>query len=244
MRKAAHNLTRLSLELGGHAPFIVFADADLERAVEGAIASKFRNAGQTCVCANRILVEDPIRERFTALFVERVRTLAVGDGLDPATRIGPLIDDAAVEKARRHVEDATRNGASILCGGDTKRIAGRPDRFFEPTVLDHVHPEMLCCQEETFAPVAPILSFRTEEQAIELANASPYGLAAYFYTRDASRLLRVSEALEYGIVGANDALPATAQAPFGGQKHSGFGKEGGHDGIEEYLIRRFVSWGL
>ncbi|MDZ4830146.1 MAG: NAD-dependent succinate-semialdehyde dehydrogenase [Phycisphaerae bacterium] len=244
MRKAATNLTRLSLELGGHAPFIVFADADLDRAIEGAMASKFRNAGQTCVCANRIYVEEPIRERFTAMLVERASKLVVGDGLVDGTQIGPLIDDAGAAKALAHIEDAKSRGAKIVCGGGIAAIVGRPKRFVVPTVIANANSEMLCCNEETFGPVAPVLSFSSEADVIERANATPFGLAAYFYTRDASRLMRMAEALEYGIVGANDALPATAQAPFGGMKHSGFGKEGGHEGVEEYLVRKYVSWRL
>ncbi|MFO0828517.1 MAG: NAD-dependent succinate-semialdehyde dehydrogenase [Phycisphaerales bacterium] len=244
MRKAATNLTRLSLELGGHAPFIVFADADLERAVEGAIASKFRNAGQTCVCANRIYVEEPVRERFTAMLVERASKLVVGDGLVDGVQIGPLIDDAAVTKALAHIDDARSHGAKVMCGGGRRSIAGKAKRFVEPTVLASVKPDMLCCREETFGPVAPVLSFQDEREAIELANSTEYGLAGYLYTRDASRLMRVCEALDFGIVSVNDALPATAQAPFGGVKCSGFGKEGGRAGIEEYLVRKFVSWRL
>ncbi len=244
MRNAATNLTRLSLELGGHAPFIVFADADLDRAVEGAIASKFRNAGQTCVCANRFLVEESIREAFTARLVAAAASLVVGNGLTDGTQIGPLIEDAAVDKALAHIADARARGATVLCGGERAMVAGLANRFVQPTVLNHVTTDMLCCQEETFGPVAPILSFRGEAEAVALANATPFGLAAYFYTRDASRLMRMCEALDYGIIGANDALPATAQAPFGGVKHSGFGKEGGRAGIGEYLIDRYVSWRL
>ncbi len=244
MAKAATNLTRLSLELGGHAPFIVFADADLDRAVEGAIASKFRNSGQTCVCANRILVESSVAEAFTAKLVAAVERLVVGEGTTDGVHIGPLIDDAAAAKAIAHIEDAVAGGGRVRCGGGLAAIAGRSKRFVAPTVIDRVQPSMRCCREETFGPVAPVLTFADERQAIELANATRYGLAAYFYTRDASRLMRMCEALEYGIVGANDALPAIAQAPFGGVKHSGFGKEGGRAGIEEYIVRRFVSWRL
>ncbi len=244
VRNSANNLTRLSLELGGHAPFIVFADADIDRAVEGAIASKFRNAGQTCVCANRIYVEAPISEAFTQRLAAAAAKLVVGDGMVDGTQIGPLIEDSAVEKALHHIDDARRHGATLLCGGGRAEVAGKAKRFVQPTVLSNATHEMLCSREETFGPVAPVFTFTSEAEVIEQANSTPYGLAAYFYTRDASRLMRMCEALEYGIVGANDALPATAQAPFGGVKHSGYGKEGGHAGIDEYLTRRYVSWRL
>ncbi len=244
VRGSATNLTRLSLELGGHAPFIVFADADLDRAVEGAIASKFRNAGQTCVCANRIYVEAGIAEEFSARLARAAAALVVGDGLAEGTQIGPLIEESAVAKAIAHIEDARQRGARVLCGGGRARVAGRADRFVQPTVLANADHGMLCAREETFGPVAPIFSFTSEQEVIARANDTPYGLAAYFYTRDASRLMRMAEALEYGIVGANDALPATAQAPFGGVKHSGYGKEGGRAGIEEYLVRRYLCWRL
>jgi succinate-semialdehyde dehydrogenase/glutarate-semialdehyde dehydrogenase len=241
---SATNLTRLSLELGGHAPFIVFADADLDRAVEGAIASKFRNAGQTCVCANRIYVEGPIAEAFTARLAQAAAALVVGDGLADGTQIGPLIEDSAVDKALAHIDDARHRGARLLCGGGRARISGRADRFVQPTVLADADHAMLCAREETFGPVAPVFTFTSEAEVIERANGTPFGLAAYFYTRDASRLMRMAEALDFGIVGANDALPATAQAPFGGVKHSGYGKEGGRAGLEEYIVRRYVSWRL
>jgi succinate-semialdehyde dehydrogenase / glutarate-semialdehyde dehydrogenase len=243
-RGSATNLTRLSLELGGHAPFIVFADADLDRAVEGAIASKFRNAGQTCVCANRIYVEAPIAEAFSARLASAAAALVVGDGLTDGTHIGPLIEDSAVVKALAHIDDARQRGARLLCGGGRARVPGKADRFVQPTVLADADHTMLCAREETFGPVAPIFTFTSEAEVIERANGTPYGLAAYFYTRDASRLMRVAEALEFGIVGANDALPATAQAPFGGVKHSGYGKEGGRAGLEEYLVRRYLCWRL
>ncbi|MDZ4755286.1 MAG: NAD-dependent succinate-semialdehyde dehydrogenase [Phycisphaerae bacterium] len=244
MKNAATNVTRLSLELGGHAPFIVFADADLDRAVEGAIASKFRNAGQTCVCANRILVEESIREAFAAKLTAAASKLVVGDGLVDGTQIGPLIEDSVVDKALAHIDDAKARGAKVLCGGGRATVKDRSNRFVQPTVIDRASREMLCFNEETFGPVAPIIGFSSEAEAVEIANDTPFGLAAYFYTRDASRLMRMCEALEYGIVGANDALPSVAQAPFGGVKHSGFGKEGGRAGIDEYLVYRYVSWRL
>jgi succinate-semialdehyde dehydrogenase/glutarate-semialdehyde dehydrogenase len=244
MGKAARNVTRLSLELGGHAPFIVFEDSDVDAAVAGAMATKFRNTGQTCICANRFLVQDRIYDEFTAKLEAAVRTLKVGRGLDEGVQVGPLINDAAVEKVGRHVEDARTRGARVRTGGDLVRVDGLADRFFAPTMIEDVTGEMLVCREETFGPVAPIRRFRGEDEAIVLANDSPYGLAAYFFTRDASRLMRVAEALEYGIIGANDGAPSTAQAPFGGMKQSGFGREGGRAGMHEYVEVKYVSWGI
>lgn len=244
VKASATNLTRLSLELGGHAPFLVFADSDLDRAVDGAIASKFRNAGQTCVCANRIYVEESIREAFVAKLAAKTAALVVGDGLDEATQIGPLINDDAVTKVMGHVDDARAKGGRVVTGGARATVAGRAARFVAPTIIDAARDEMRCASEETFGPVAPIFSFASEAEVIERANATPYGLAAYCFTRDGARIMRMAESLEYGIVGINDAIPATAQAPFGGVKHSGYGKEGGHHGIEEYLVRTYVSWRL
>jgi succinate-semialdehyde dehydrogenase/glutarate-semialdehyde dehydrogenase len=244
MRGAADNLIRLSLELGGHAPFLVFADADLDRAVQGLMASKFRNAGQTCVCANRVFVHESVQEAFAARLVQAVSSLRVGRGDEPGTQVGPLIDDAAMQKVEQHVADARHKGARVRCGGNRQVVPGGADRFFQPTVLDQVSTDMLLCREETFGPVCPLIPFRSDEEAIAMANATPYGLAGYFYTRDASRLLRVAEALECGIIGANDGMPATAQAPFGGMKHSGFGREGGRHGMQEYVDVKFVSWAL
>lgn len=244
MRNAAQNLTRLSLELGGHAPFLVFADADLERAVEGLMAAKFRNMGQTCICANRVFVEASVLEEFSALLTAAVGELRVGRGDQEGVHIGPLIDDAGVAKAELHVRDAVQKGARVRAGGARQPLAGLADRFFQPTVLDRVTRDMLVCQEETFGPICPLLSFTSEEEALTMANDSPFGLAAYFYTRDAARLMRVAEALEYGIVGANDGSPSTAQAPFGGVKHSGFGREGGRYVMHEYLELKYLSWAL
>ncbi|MGA1056372.1 MAG: NAD-dependent succinate-semialdehyde dehydrogenase [Phycisphaerales bacterium] len=244
MRGASRHLARVSLELGGHAPFIVFADADLDRAVEAAVASKFRNAGQTCICANRFLVEASVADRFAEALAERTRALRCGRGGDAETTTGPLIDDAAIEKVEGHVRDAVARGARAICGGERVRIDGLADRFFAPTVLDRLDRSMRMWREETFGPVAAIASFETEAQAIEMANDTEYGLAAYFFTRDASRLMRVAESLEYGIVGANDALPSTAEAPFGGVKQSGFGREGGRWGLEEFTSVKYVSWRL
>jgi succinate-semialdehyde dehydrogenase/glutarate-semialdehyde dehydrogenase len=245
IEQSATTVKRLSLELGGNAPFIVFDDADLDAAVQGAIASKFRNAGQTCVCANRIFVQRGIYERFAAAFSAQVARLHVGNGLDPATEIGPLIDTQARDKVERHVADALAHGARVLAGGGPwMGMSVGAGTFWTPTVLADATAEMLAAREETFGPVAPLISFDEEEEALRLANATPYGLAAYFYTRDVSRVFRTAERLEYGIVGANDALPSTAQAPFGGVKQSGLGREGGSVGTDEYLNVKYVSVGL
>lgn len=240
IRKSADTVKRLSLELGGNAPFIVFDDADLDAAVKGAIASKFRNAGQTCVCANRIFVQRGVYERFAAAFAEQVAAMRVGNGLDPATVIGPLIDEQARQKVERHVADALAGGAALLAGGGPYAEAGG-GAFWTPTVLGNATPEMLVAREETFGPVAPLIPFDDEAEALRLANDTPFGLAAYFYTRDVGRAWRVAEALEYGIVGVNDPIPSTAQAPFGGYKQSGLGREGGPSGIDEYLEEKYVS---
>ncbi len=244
MSKASKHLLRLSLELGGHAPFIVFDDADLDVAVAAAVACKFRNAGQTCICANRFYVQEGVAEEFVGRFGEAVGKLRVGDGGREGVEIGPLINDAAVEKVEAHVEDAVAHGGEVVTGGRRVSLDGLADRFYAPTLITGMRSEMLLCREETFGPVAAVGTFGTEEEVIELANASEYGLAAYFFTRDASRLMRVAEALEYGIVGANDGAPSTAQAPFGGVKHSGFGREGGRYVMDEYTEVKYVSWRL
>ncbi len=244
MTKAAKNLLRLSLELGGHAPFIVFDDADIDHALAAAVACKFRNAGQTCICANRFYVQAGIFDEFNTRFADLIRQLKVGEGTQPGVDIGPLINDAAIEKVESHIEDALARGAKLLAGGKRASPEGLADRFFQPTLLDGMTPEMLIAKEETFGPVAATAPFSHEQEVIELANASEYGLAAYFFTRDASRLMRVAEALEYGIIGANDAGPSTAQAPFGGIKHSGFGREGGRYVMDEYTELKYVSWQL
>lgn len=244
MKKAAKNLLRLSLELGGHAPFIVFDDADIDQAVEAAVVCKFRNAGQTCICANRFYVQSGIHDRFVERFAERISRLKIGDGMQPGVDIGPLINDSAVEKVESHIENARTHGAILVSGGKRYRIDGLANRFFEPTLLTGMTPNMALASEETFGPVAPVARFSDEQEAIELANASEFGLAAYFFTRDASRLIRVAEALEYGIIGANDGAPSTAQAPFGGVKHSGFGREGGRYVMDEYTELKYVSWQL
>lgn len=240
MRQAAGTVKRLSLELGGHAPFIVFEDADLDEAVEHLVSSKMRNAGQTCVSANRIFLHEEIEEEFSGRLVEKMSRMKVGNGLDSGVDVGPLIELAAVDKVERHVEDARRNGATIALGGE--RIAG-PGNFYEPTVLRDVEDSMLVSQEETFGPVAALLTFGSEKEVVERANASSYGLAAYYFTRDLGRAWRMAEALEYGILGANDGMPATDQSPSGGFKESGFGREGGRYGIEEYLDVKYVSFG-
>lgn len=243
--QSAANVTRLSLELGGHAPFIVFDDADLDAAVAGALANKFRNMGQTCICANRFYVQKGIYEAFTAKLTEEVSKMKIGYGLDEGVSVGPLIDDRGVEKVTTHVEDALTKGAKLRTGGKlvTPRD-GLTNRFYAPTVLQDFTDDMLLSREETFGPVAPLRSFTHEDEAIAMANDSIYGLAAYFYTRDVGRVFRVAEKLEYGIVGANDAAPSIAQAPFGGVKQSGFGREGGRYVMHEYLEIRYVSLGL
>ncbi|MCM3704665.1 MULTISPECIES: NAD-dependent succinate-semialdehyde dehydrogenase [Bacillaceae] len=237
-KEASNQMKRVSMELGGHAPFIVFDDADIEDAVNGVIASKFRNAGQTCVCANRIYVQESIMDEFISLFAEKVNAFSVGEGFKSEVDIGPLIDKDAIQKSKNHIEDALNKGAKLITGG--KQINGEGN-FFEPTILLDVAEDMYICQEETFGPVAPILTFKTENEVIERANNVPYGLAAYFYTNDYSRSIRVSEKLEYGIIGLNDAIPAVAQAPFGGMKESGVGREGGKEGLLDFLETKYIS---
>lgn len=240
-QQAGKTLKRISLELGGHAPFIVFEDADLEQAARDVVASKFRNAGQTCVCANRIFVHQSILEPFTAILAKATQNLKVGDPLQDDTQVGPLVDESGLAKVKLHVEDAVAKGAKVVVGG--KAISGL---FFEPTVLSGVQAGMRILEEETFGPVAPIIAFSTEEEAIRMANDTPYGLAAYAWTRDLSRAFRVAEGLQYGIIGINDGLPPTfaPQSPFGGMKNSGLGREGGWWGIEEYLETKYISLGI
>jgi succinate-semialdehyde dehydrogenase/glutarate-semialdehyde dehydrogenase len=244
MKQASENLLRLSLELGGHAPLIVFDDADVPAAVRAAVACKFRNAGQTCVCANRFYVQEGVYKRFVGEFKDAIAALKVGVGTADGVHIGPLINDDAMEKVERHVADARAKGGKVLVGGERVRLPGLADRFFAPTLIDGMTNDMLLHTEETFGPVAPIRMFQTEDEVVQWANDSDYGLAAYFFTRDASRLMRVAERLEYGIVGANDGAPSTAQAPFGGIKQSGFGREGGRYAMQEYLQVKYISWGL
>jgi succinate-semialdehyde dehydrogenase/glutarate-semialdehyde dehydrogenase len=240
MAQCAGTVKKLSLELGGNAPFIVFDDADLDAAVAGAIASKFRNAGQTCVCANRLLVQNGIYDRFAERLADAVRKLRVGDGLEEATQIGPLIDDRAIAKVEQHVSVSLRMGAKLVVGG--KRIAGA-GTYFEPTVLTDVSGDMPPMFEETFGPVAPLVRFASEADAIRLANDTPFGLAAYFYSRDIGRIWRVAEQLECGIVGINEGIISTEVAPFGGVKESGVGREGSKYGIDEYLEIKYLCFG-
>lgn len=239
MKGSADTVKKISLELGGHAPVIVLEDADLDKAVEGVISSKFRNAGQTCVCSNRVYVHESIYEGFIEKLTEQVRTLKVGNGLDEGVDIGPLINQDAVDKVMSQIDDALNKGAKLEAGGKSKG-----GFFIEPTIISNIDDSMLCMKDETFGPLAPIASFKTDEEAIERANNSIYGLAAYVFTENISRGIRVTEALEYGIIGLNDGIPSTPQAPFGGFKQSGLGREGGHHGIEEYLEVKYISLGL
>jgi succinate-semialdehyde dehydrogenase / glutarate-semialdehyde dehydrogenase len=244
IRASADQVKRLSLELGGHAPYVIFDDADLDEAVDGLIASKFRNAGQTCVCANRTYVQAGVYDDVVAKLAEKVTKMVVGHGTEDGVAIGPLIDDRAVDKADEHVQDAIARGARLVVGGERLQGDAYADgSFFAPTVLEGVTPDMLISTEETFGPVAGITRFETEEEAIRVANDSIYGLAAYFHTRDYARLLRFAEKLEYGIIGANSGIISAANAPFGGVKESGYGREGGSFGIDEYVDVKYVLVG-
>ena len=240
MRQVSGTVKKISLELGGNAPFIVFDDADLAAAVDGAIASKYRNTGQTCVCANRFLVQDGVYEEFTARLAQAVSALKVGDGFSPGVAQGPLIDAQALEKVEAHVADATAKGGRIVLGGKRHALGGT---FYEPTVIADATPAMRCAGEETFGPVAPLFRFKTDEEALDLANGTPYGLAAYFYSRDLKRVFRAAERLEYGMVGVNTGIISTEVAPFGGVKESGLGREGSRHGIDEYLETKYVALG-
>ena len=240
MTQCAGTMKKLSLELGGNAPFIVFDDADLEAAVEGAMASKYRNTGQTCVCANRILVQDGVYDQFAEMLGDAVAKLRVGNGLEGETEQGPLIDMAAVEKVEEHVADALGKGARLVMGGARHALGGT---FYEPTVLADVTPAMLVSKEETFGPLAPLYRFKTDDEALAMANDTEFGLASYFYSRDIGRIWRVSEGLEYGIVGINTGLISTEVAPFGGIKESGLGREGSKYGIEDYLEIKYLCVG-
>jgi succinate-semialdehyde dehydrogenase / glutarate-semialdehyde dehydrogenase len=238
MQQCAPTIKKMSLELGGNAPFIVFDDADVDSAVEGAMASKYRNAGQTCVCANRLYVQDGVYEAFTAKLAEKVRNLKVGNGFEAGVQLGPLIDEPALAKVEAHVADATAQGARVLTGG--QRMG---ERFFAPTVLADVTPDMLCSREETFGPVAPVFRFKSEDEVIALANATEFGLASYFYSRDIGRIFRVAEGLEYGMVGINTGLISVAEVPFGGVKQSGLGREGSHHGMDDYVEVKYLCLG-
>lgn len=240
MAQCAGTIKKMGLELGGNAPFIVFEDADLDAAVQGAMISKYRNAGQTCVCANRIFVQSSVYEAFSAKLADAVKGLKVGDGTEAGVTTGPLIDMKAVEKVEEHIKDALAKGARVVVGGKRHPLGGS---FFEPTVLADVTTDMAVTREETFGPVAPLFRFETEEEAIRLANDTEFGLAAYFYARDIGRCWRVAEALEYGMVGVNEGLISTEVAPFGGVKESGLGREGSKYGIEDYLEVKYLCMG-
>ncbi|WP_158735659.1 NAD-dependent succinate-semialdehyde dehydrogenase [Alteribacillus sp. YIM 98480] len=241
MKDSAATVKKVSMELGGHAPFVVFEDADIDEAVAGAISTKFVNSGQTCICTNRIYVADEIADEFSTKFAQKANKLKVGNGLEEETKIGPLVNAQALEKVSRHVEDAKKHGGNVLCGGETLDLPGMNGFFYKPTVINEATEDMQIATEETFGPVVPIFSFQTEDEVISKANDTNYGLAAYCYTKDLSRGLRMTRQLEYGIVGINDPAPIAVQSPFGGVKESGIGKEGGRQGMEEYLEKKFIS---
>ncbi|MCH8098701.1 MAG: NAD-dependent succinate-semialdehyde dehydrogenase, partial [Proteobacteria bacterium] len=240
MQQCAGTVKKVSLELGGNAPFIVFDDADLDAAIVGAMASKYRNAGQTCVCANRLLIQDGVYEEFSGRLAEAASAMKVGDGFEDGVEQGPLIDMTAVEKVEDHIADAVSKGAEIMVGGKRHELGGT---FFQPTVLTNVDTQMKMAHEETFGPVAPLFRFATEQDAIEIANDTEFGLAAYFYTRDIGRVWRVAERLEFGIVGVNEGIISTEVAPFGGMKESGIGREGSKYGIDEFVEVKYILMG-
>ncbi len=245
MAKATGTVKRVSMELGGHAPFIIFDDADLEQAAQAVITSRFRNAGQTCICTNRLYVQRSVAEKVSARVAELARGLKVGNGMDTGVMVGPLIDRKGFEKVEQHVGDAVQKGATVLAGGQPAHLnGGHHGNFYEPTVLGNVTPDMLVMYDETFGPVLPIMPFDTEEEVIRMANNTPFGLAAYFFAKDAGRIFRVAEGLEYGIVGANDPLPTGPHIPFGGFKESGVGRENGSEGINEFLETKAISIGI
>ena len=242
MAQSAPTVKKMSLELGGNAPFIVFDDADIDSAVEGAFASKYRNAGQTCVCSNRLYVQEGVYDAFVKKFAAKVQTAKVGNGFEDGVNQGPLIEEAALVKVERHVQDAVAKGARVLVGG--KRLSSMGSgQFFEPTVVADATADMLCAKEETFGPFAPIFKFKTEQEAIDAANNTEFGLASYFYSRDVGRIFRVSEALEYGMVGINVGILATEHVPFGGVKQSGLGREGSHHGMDDYVEIKYLCMG-
>lgn len=240
MQQCASTIKKVSLELGGNAPFIVFDDADLDAAVQGAIACKFRNAGQTCVCANRIYVQSAVYDEFIARFQQAVAQLKIGNGLAPDVTFGPLIDQSAVDKVEQHIADALKHGAEMVCGG---KLAEAGSLFYQPTILRNVTAAMKVATEETFGPLAPIFKFETEDEVVEAANATEFGLASYFYSRDIGRIMRVAENLEYGMVGVNSGILSNEAAPFGGVKQSGLGREGSKYGIEDYLEIKYILLG-
>ena len=242
MAQSAPTVKKMSLELGGNAPFIVFEDADIDSAVEGAFASKYRNAGQTCVCTNRFYVQEAVYDEFVKKFAAKVQTAKVGNGFEDGVNQGPLIEEAALVKVQRHVDDAVAKGGRVLVGG--KRLSSMGSgQFFEPTVVADATPDMLCAKEETFGPFAPIFKFKTEQEAVDAANDTEFGLASYFYSRDVGRIFRVSEALEYGMVGINVGILATEHVPFGGVKQSGLGREGSHHGMDDYVEIKYLCMG-
>lgn len=241
IRASADTVKKVSMELGGHAPFIVFADADLDAAVEGVMATKFRNCGQTCISTNRIYVEEGVADEFGEKLARRVASLTIGDGMQEGTDVGPLINEAALAKVQAHIDDAVQKDGKILCGGRPATVEGLSGNFFEPTVINYASDDMQIAREETFGPVAPIFTFNSEEDLMKKVNHPEYGLAAYFYTKDLDRAFRTMSKLEYGIIGVNDPRPIVAQAPFGGVKESGIGREGGKSGIVEFLEEKFVS---
>lgn len=242
IEQSAKQVKKLSLELGGHAPVLVFDDADVDKAVQGALASKFRNTGQTCICANRIYVQSGIYDEFVEKYAKAVENLKVGDGLDDSVDVGPLINEAGLEKVLHHIEDAVKQGATVVAGGE--RIEKSGGYFCQPTVIRDVKESMLIMKEETFGPVAPIQKIETEEEAIRLANSTEYGLAAYVFTENVARGIRVIEQLDFGVIGWNEGLPSAAQAPFGGMKESGIGREGGHQGMDPFLETQYVAIGM
>lgn len=240
MAQCAGTIKKVSLELGGNAPFIVFDDADIDAAVAGALASKYRNAGQTCVCANRFFVHEAVHDQFVSKLAEAVRGFTIGHGLEDGTTIGPLIDEKACSRVAGLVDSAQTSGARVVTGGNRH---GQGGAFYEPTILTGVTPEMEIAQAEIFGPVAPVFTFQTEEEVIRLANDTPYGLAAYFYARDLGRVWRVAEALEYGMVGINEGIISTEVAPFGGVKQSGLGREGSRYGLDDYVETKYCLMG-
>ena len=242
MAQSAPTIKKMSLELGGNAPFIVFDDADIDSAVEGAFASKYRNAGQTCVCTNRFYVQEGVYDEFVTKFAAKVTTAKVGNGFEDGVSQGPLIEEAALEKVQRHVDDAVAKGGQVLAGGKRLTTLGS-GQFFEPTVIANASADMLCAREETFGPFAPVFKFKTEQEAIAAANDTEFGLASYFYSRDIGRIFRVGEALEYGMVGINVGVLATEHVPFGGVKQSGLGREGSHYGMDDYVEIKYLCLG-